>query len=246
MVQVGQDKGFEREKWLAEVAFREREIAIKEREQSVKEREQAVKADDHALRRGEQARARWANPLVVAIFAAAVAAIGNSAVALLNGIQQRAVEEVRAESARILEMIKTGTGNEDKAAANLQFLIDSGLIRTPELLLEIRKFLKSRSPGAGPALPAVSSTPPAPVRPGTDWVQLATRMIRCYQDTTLSSEPYPGEWSTWKKSPDGSWAEIIVTTKMSRTREEYVRDIQIAAIRSDPSMAKRVVSRGVV
>ena len=60
---------FEREKWSAEKAFRERELALQERAQKVSE-------DDFVVRKKEIDRARWRSPLAVAIFAAAVAALG--------------------------------------------------------------------------------------------------------------------------------------------------------------------------
>jgi hypothetical protein len=124
---------FEREKWRADVALRERDTALKER---------------------DNAAARWRSPLVVAIFAAAVAAIGNAGVAYLNGSQQLAVESGKAESARILEMIKTG--DSDAAAHNLDFLLKAGLITDPDRVGKVAAFLKTRPAGTGPALPSPS------------------------------------------------------------------------------------------
>jgi hypothetical protein len=64
------------------------------------------------------------------------------------------MEDTRAESARILEMIKTGDA--DKAAENLRFLADAGLISDRQRVDAIRSFLKTRSPGQGPSLPSPS------------------------------------------------------------------------------------------
>ena len=136
---------FEREKWRAEVELREREVALKER---------------------EGARSRWTSPLVVALLAAAAAAFGNALVTLINGSQQRALERTRgnaqlaleeskAESARVLEMIKTG--DSDKAADNLRFLLDAGLISDTDRVARLQAFLEQRNPGAGPSLPAPGS-----------------------------------------------------------------------------------------
>ena len=171
---------FEQKKWAAEKEFREREIALKEREQdqkekatfdsekwqqerdlrerelSLKERAQKVSEDDFQVRKEELARARWRSPLVVAIFAAAIAALGNAVVAFVNGREGQTLEDNRAESARILEMIKTGDA--DKAAENLRFLADAGLVADPNRLAAIRRFLANRSPGQGPSLPPSSST----------------------------------------------------------------------------------------
>jgi hypothetical protein len=134
---------FEREKWRGEYELRKREIEIKERDAS---------------------RSRWSSPLVLAVLAAATAALGNAAAIWLNGIEQRdlettkteqarILEESKAEAARILEVIKTGN-NSDKAAVNLKFLVDAGLISDPDRRKNIEKFLVNRATGEGPALPS--------------------------------------------------------------------------------------------
>ncbi|SAL88769.1 hypothetical protein AWB74_08722 [Caballeronia arvi] len=128
-------------KWQAEKAFREREVAVKEKELTIKE--------------AENAASKWRNPLVVAIFAAAVAAAGNAVVALTNGIFQRQLETQTSEHSRILEMIKTG--DPDKAATNLKFLLDAGLVADPDNYRKLKAFLDTRKAGSGPTLPAPES-----------------------------------------------------------------------------------------
>ena len=134
---------FEREKWRAEYALREREIKVKEREAS---------------------RSRWSSPLVLAVLAAAIAALGNGAAIWLTGRSQhdlettkaeqtRVLEEGKAEAARILEMIKTG--DPEKAADNLKFLVDAGLISDADRRKNIQNFLAHRPAGKGPALPVM-------------------------------------------------------------------------------------------
>jgi hypothetical protein len=130
---------FAREQWRTDVALRERELDLKERE-------------------GRQGR--WANPLTFAIFAAAVAAAGNGLVTWMNDRAQRDLEERKAEAARILEVVKTG--DPDKAAKNLQFLIDTGLIADPERLKAMKLYLTTRKPGEGPVVDAT-------VRPAFDF-----------------------------------------------------------------------------
>ncbi|HEX6904314.1 MAG TPA: serine protease [Thermoanaerobaculia bacterium] len=134
----------EREKWEKEAIFREREVAVKERELALRE-------DEIALKRKELAAAGWRSPLVVAIMAATLAGLGNAGVTVVNGILQRQLEDRKSEQIRILEMIKTG--DPDKAAGNLEFLLNAGLISDPEVTPRIHKFLTSRKPGSGPALP---------------------------------------------------------------------------------------------
>jgi hypothetical protein len=147
---------FEREKWRVDVGLRTRELDLREREQANRDAETELK-------RAEQASSRWRSPLVVAILAGAVAASGNAVVAWVNGTLQRDLEsrkrdaEIRleaskAETTRILEMIKTGDA--ESAARNLEFLLKTGLVTDPERVPRLTEFLASRAPGSGPSLPA--------------------------------------------------------------------------------------------
>ncbi len=124
---------FDREKWADEVALRSRELKIKE-------------AD---------APSAWKSPLVVAIFAAAVAALGNAGVSLLNARNETALERVKAEQTLIIEAIKTG-GDVDKAAANLKFLVDTKLVTDSQRQTAIHEYLEKNkgSPDLLPSLPA--------------------------------------------------------------------------------------------
>jgi hypothetical protein len=117
------DADFEREKWLVEIELRRRELTLKEREQDNRDAELEIK-------RRDLANSKWRSPLVVAILVAAVAALGNAGVTVVNGTLQRElentkrdaelkVEESKAESDRILEMIKTQSTEE--AAKILHF-----------------------------------------------------------------------------------------------------------------------------
>jgi V8-like Glu-specific endopeptidase len=140
-----EEQSFEHEKWQAEKAFRERELSIKEREQVNGEAELELK-------RKEQASSGWRSPLVVAIIAATMAAVGNAVVSIVNGNLQRQLENQKSEQTRILEMIKTN--NPDKAAENLGFLLEAGLISDPEQQTKLKQFLATRKPGTGPSLPS--------------------------------------------------------------------------------------------
>jgi hypothetical protein len=147
---------FEREKWLADLEFRRSELALKERQQSQSE-------EELSLKKRETERAKWTNPLVVAVFAAAIAGLGNAAATFINGVLQRNLEDSKSigslkqtesasESNRVLEMIKTG--DTEKAAINLQFLVDTGLVTTPDLSSRLQSYLSRRKAGAGPSLPS--------------------------------------------------------------------------------------------
>jgi GH24 family phage-related lysozyme (muramidase) len=131
----------EREKWSADHALRQREVAVKEAELE--------------LTRATHATSRWRSPVVVALLAAAIAALGNAAVAYTNGRSDTRLEAQKSEQARILEMIKTGSP--DKAAANLKFLLQAGLISDSTTRQNLTRFLRDRRPGTGPALPSATT-----------------------------------------------------------------------------------------
>ena len=140
----------ETERWQFERVARERELALKERDQAIKESELELK-------RSDQNAARWRNPLVVGVFATAVAAAGNAFISYTNANAQRELEGQKAEQARILEMIKTG--EPDKAAENLRFLVDAGLVTDAPLRKRVTDYLTNRKPGSGPSLPAAAAVP---------------------------------------------------------------------------------------
>src|SRR5215831_10111331 len=87
------DSSLEREKWLAESDFRDREIVLKEREQRRLE-------DELRLKREEAQRSRWSSPLVVAISTAAFAGLVNAGVAWQSANEQRKLEHDRAVTAQ--------------------------------------------------------------------------------------------------------------------------------------------------
>lgn len=149
---------FEREKWLADLELRKQDLELRQREQANRDAELELK-------RRDQVASTWRSPLVVAILAAAVAAAGNAFVAWVNGTSQRdlearkqeadfRLESSKAESNRILEMIKTG--DTEKAAGNLEFLLKAGLVTDRELSAKLAQYLKDRTPGKGPSLPSPS------------------------------------------------------------------------------------------
>jgi hypothetical protein len=142
-----EDLKFEREKWEDEKKFRDREIVVKELEQE-------TQTAELELKQNEQKSFGWRNPLVIAILAATIAALGNAAVTVVNGILQRTLEDDKSEQARILEMIKTGDA--DKAASNLDFLLKAGLIDDKKRRNRLTTFLAERKPGSGPTLPTQS------------------------------------------------------------------------------------------
>ena len=121
---------FEKKKWADEKHLRERELDIKQREVD---------------------KSVGSNPLFLAMCAAIVTAVASIYVASDNSKRQHELELTKAEQARILEAIRTG--NPDKAAQNLQFMLDAGLITTSIIAEKLRVALSGRVPGTGPSLP---------------------------------------------------------------------------------------------
>ena len=132
-----------------------------ERECETVERELRLKESELELKRAELRASKWWNPLVVAIMAVALAAVGNIAVAYRNGEQQRAADLVRveqqrmtdlarAEESRVLTMLKTTST--DQAAENLSFLLEAGLIADEALISRVKNYLSKRTPAKGPLL----------------------------------------------------------------------------------------------
>src|SRR6266481_3497729 len=118
----------DRTKWGEGNAHQNRELVLKEQDQYLRGRE--IERQEEELR-----RARWTNPLVLAILAAAIAGFTNAGVSFMNNAHQLHLEKFKAnqtytlerskeEATRILEMIKV-SGTEktapDRAATNLGF-----------------------------------------------------------------------------------------------------------------------------
>ena len=133
------------------------DLELKRQELDHRSREQSNRDLEIELKRASAAASRWTSPLVVAVFAAAVAGLSNATVSIINGRSTRNLEESKSESERILEVIKTG-GDTEKAAENLRFLIRSGLVSSHPTVDYLRKYLSNRKPGTGVTLPSVSDT----------------------------------------------------------------------------------------
>jgi hypothetical protein len=90
-------------------------------------REVILKVGEVSESKTEPISSPWANPLVLAILAATVGLIGNTIVTILNNHSTQQTEHLHAQSALILEAIKT---NGDTAAAckNLNFFVNLGLL----------------------------------------------------------------------------------------------------------------------
>jgi GH24 family phage-related lysozyme (muramidase) len=162
---------FEREKWEAERGFRERELALREREQQNKETELALTKEAHAP-------SRWRSPVIVAVLAAAAAAAGNAFVAYTNSVSETKLEAQKAEHARILAMVNSG--NPDKVAENLRFLLQAGLLDDAKIRRSLDAFLDKRKPGTGPTATSNAAT-------GRFVSQFEGRSLKPFKDQLLGA-----------------------------------------------------------
>ena len=80
------EAGPEQQRWQAELRLRERELDIKERAAA---QDAVQKAREFDAKLADQRWARWTNPLVLAVSAAVLAALGNAWLAYYNGAAQR-------------------------------------------------------------------------------------------------------------------------------------------------------------
>jgi uncharacterized protein YraI len=93
------------------------------------------------------------SPLLIAVWTAAAAAIGNGMVSAFNGWQTHKLETEKSQSAVILEVVKTNSP--DKAANNLAILVDIGVIAEEHVVGQrLRTYLKTRTAGQGPSIPS--------------------------------------------------------------------------------------------
>ena len=72
---------------------------------------------------------------------------------------------------------------------------------------------------------ALAALAAAPARAESDCLLLEIDMIWCYQNPFHKAEPY---------------VTASLDAGFSRSRADYVRDIQIAAVRRDPAMAREI------
>lgn len=148
-------------------------------EQIWADRDHAQRVSEQAFRESESRRSRWANPLVLAVLAAALAGIGNAYVASKNGetqlqietqnhIRQRSLEEQKAEYALMLEIMKSN--DPCKAARNLLMAFESGLLPDPNKREPLKVWFAKNADGHSGCVSSSSATPspaPSPVSPSS-------------------------------------------------------------------------------
>jgi hypothetical protein len=138
------EASFEREKWRTDIELKRQELSIKEQEQKRLAR--------------EAERSRWWNPLFIAIVGATIAALGNIGVSWWNGRVSEQTETLKAESARIVEMIHAT--DIKTVRENLRFLLESGLI-TGATAANVKNYLAQTPADQGPLLVGLSWVQPS-------------------------------------------------------------------------------------
>ncbi|RWD50757.1 MAG: hypothetical protein EOS36_30235 [Mesorhizobium sp.] len=144
---------FEREKWLKEQEFRERETSLKERETAVKEREIALKEKDAS-------RSLVTGPLSLAIIGATIAGLANVFVSYHNGDAERALEQSQAEHARIVTAIN---GDTNVAIYRLKFLLKTQLIAEEPTRSNISNYIDQQPQESTPTTVQPQLPPRAPL-----------------------------------------------------------------------------------
>jgi hypothetical protein len=160
------DPNFEREKWLKEQDFRERETSLKERETAVKEGELALK-------KKEADRSLISGPLSLAVIGATIAGLANVWVSYHNGDAQRTLEQSQAEHTRIVGAIN---GDASAAIDKLRFLLNTHLVTEEPTRTNIANYIDQQPqkppPPAQPSPPPVPPTPPlAKVSLDSPWLE---------------------------------------------------------------------------
>jgi hypothetical protein len=193
---------FEREKWLKDCDFRERDFELRTREVSVKEGELEVK-------RREQRRGVATNPVTLALVAATVAALANVFVAFHNGDEQRILEQWQAEHARIVSAI---AGDAKTATDKLRFLLNTHLIADETTRKYILSYIDNQEV-RNPPDAATETTPPPPTlgvrkRVGVDsgWLEGGHNQ----------SEVCKGLMSSVRAGYPGSEVKLVSTNENSR------------------------------
>jgi hypothetical protein len=111
-----------------------------------------LKAEELGLKRGEARRSSIFNPLVIAVAGAAIGTLGTAAATYYNGRAAERLEAEKAESERILAVIKT---DPTTSANNLRFLVQAGLIVSPKTVATIQALEGAPKPDTKPQAPSV-------------------------------------------------------------------------------------------
>lgn len=117
---------------------------------------------------------------------------------------QRAIEQEKAEAARILEATKSS--NPKDAAAKIKFLIEVGLISDPNRQAALEVYLKSEEPRP----PSSPKEVPVIERYASGWLGGGNNQAdQCSVGRAVVSEKHPGKSVILKSSSEQSKRDIL-------------------------------------
>jgi len=132
------------------IALEQQKLSVEQQKLKLEQQKLSLERQHLTLASKESERSAWRHPIFLATVAATVGLLGNAVTGVVNGRSQHNLEEQKAESQRIESALRTGLDNPDKAAENLSFLADVGLLDFHAK--GIRDYLAQRRTGHGPSL----------------------------------------------------------------------------------------------
>lgn len=207
------------------------------------EREVAVKEGELEHKRSEAAGSPWRSPLVVAIFAAAVGAFSNAAVTYYDALQARQLASTTAENDRILEMIKAGEPAQVKA--NLEFLIDTDLIKDSELIASIQEYYDGREPGTGPGSSLPVQIDPDYMRRFTEFMDNQGLKYFSAEEFLIlgggNSDPNSPAFARNTPPPVELWPNVAkIARVLDEFRERHGAPIQLKSVFRNPEYSSAI------
>lgn len=146
------------------------ELRLKEQELSIKREEIAIKQREIELKLLEHKRNIWLNPINLGVLAALIGVLGTVIAKQIEDVSNRKLEQQRIENASLLEKTKLNsslileaikTGDQEKAAKNLAFLVEHQLIDDPDGKIRASLANKDKIPVL-PATYPIDAAPPPP------------------------------------------------------------------------------------
>lgn len=127
----------------------EEKLSLPELEVRLKEQELKLKEVEVLAKKRDLSASKWLNPVVIALFAAAIGLVGNIVVTTINNTNTQELERSRNQSTLILEAIKTN-GDTNATCKNLVFFVSLGLVK------DINHTITGACPGVVQGVPSVS------------------------------------------------------------------------------------------
>jgi hypothetical protein len=144
--------------------------SLQELELRVKEHELKLRETEIRAKERELSTSKWMNPVVIGLFAAVLALIGNIIVTVFNNQNTQEVEHFHTQSTLILEAIKTN-GDTNAACKNLIFFASLGLLE------DTNHAITGACPGNVQGVPSVSEEGPPDLSGGRLYYALTVKTV---------------------------------------------------------------------